>query len=329
MQDLGFDLPLIQYLFEHRTPALTAFFQVWTFLGDMAGYILVVALLFAAFDKRLAFRLAVLVLLTMSLNHLLKTGIANPRPFIVEGTYLQKWAVSASTAELLAGEFSTPSGHAMAGAAFYGYLYLRAKHHPWVKALAIAAILLLGLSRPYLGVHYLEDVLMGWVLGIGIALVAARRGERFAAWWNRFALSRRMLSVVGASLAVILATSLFHAASPFGPPLPIVSYLGFLTGILLAYPLEASWIGFDPRSASPVVKALRFALGAGLVIGTLALLDGVFEALASDASLLGMLLRYVRYAMAGIAGLLLAPFLFVQFGLAGRQEPSPQEARAA
>jgi hypothetical protein len=33
--------------------------------------------------------------------------------------------------------------------------------------------------------------------------------------------------------------------------------------------------------------------------------------------------------MAGIAGLLLAPFLFVRFGLAGRQDPSLQEARAA
>jgi membrane-associated phospholipid phosphatase len=321
MQDLDFDLPLIQYLFEHRTPALTAFFQAWTFLGDMGGYILVVSLLFAAFDKRLAFRLAVLVLLTMSLNHLLKTGIANPRPFIVEGTYLEKWAVSASAARLLAGEFSTPSGHAMAGASFYGYLYMRVKH-PWVKAGAIAAILLLGLSRPYLGVHYLEDVLMGWVLGIAIALVAARQDERFAAWWNRFALSQRMLVVTGASLALILITQPLYAASPHGPPLPIVSYLGFLSGILLAHPLEAKWIGLDPRSRGGVVKALRFALGAGLVIATLALLDGLFEALASDTSLLGMLLRYVRYAMAGIAGLLLAPFLFVRFGLAGRFEPA-------
>ena len=328
MHDLGFNLPLLQYLFEHRTPALTAFFSAFTFLGDMEGYILVVALLFAAFDKRLGFRLAVLVLITMSLNHLLKTGIANPRPFITEGTYLQKWAVSPSTAKLLAGEFSTPSGHAMACAAFYGYLYARAKRR-WLKAAAIAAILLVGLSRPYLGVHYLEDVLMGWVLGGLIALVAVRQGERVAARWNQRALSQRMLIAVGGSLAVILVTQPLYAASPYGPPLPIVSYLGFLSGILLAYPLEARWIGLDPRSRGPLVKALRFAIGAGLVIGTLALLDGIFEAIASDTSLLGLLLRYVRYAMAGIAGLLLAPFLFVRFGLAGRQDPSLQEARAA
>jgi membrane-associated phospholipid phosphatase len=318
MHDLGFDLPLIQYLFEHRTPALTALFQAITFLGDIDGYILVIALLFAAFDKRLAFRLAVLVLLTMSLNHLLKTLIANPRPFIVEGTWLQKWAVSPRMAELLAGEFSTPSGHAMAGASFYGYLFARVQNR-WVKAGAAAAILLLGLSRPYLGVHYFEDILLGWALGILAALAAVRYGERVARAWNRRPLSQQMLIVLASSLAVLLVTHPIYASSPYGPPLPIVSYLGFLSGILLAYPLEAKWIDFDPRRGAPLLKLIRFALGAGLVIGTLSLLDAVFEPIASDTSLLGMLLRYVRYAMAGIAGLLLAPLLFVRGGLAARR----------
>jgi len=268
------------------------------------------------------------VLLTMSLNHLLKTRIANPRPFIVEGTYLQKWAVSPAMAELLAGEFSTPSGHAMAGASFYGYLCARVQNR-WVKVGAVAAILLLGLSRPYLGVHYFEDILLGWVLGILAALAAVSYGERLASAWKRRSLLQQMLIVQASSLAVLLVTHPIYASSPYGPPLPIVSYLGFLSGILLAYPLEAKWVEFDPRSRAPLLKLIRFALGAGLVIGTLALLDGIFEALASDTSLLGMLLRYVRYAAAGIAGLLLAPFLFVRFGLAGRQEPSPQEVKAA
>ena len=141
MTESGFSLDLIQFLFENRTAPATALFQLFTFLGEIEGYVLVVCLIYVAYDKKLAVRLAVLALVTMSLNHVLKSLIANPRPFIGEGTYAEKWAVSASKAEELATEYSTPSGHAMTGASFYSYLYASVKNR-YVRIAAIAALLL-------------------------------------------------------------------------------------------------------------------------------------------------------------------------------------------
>lgn len=69
---------------------------------------------------------------------------------------------------------SFPSGHAFGVTVICGLLlYLSLKYiaEPWGIAIAIslgAFILLVGISRIYLGAHYPTDVIAGWMLG-GIA----------------------------------------------------------------------------------------------------------------------------------------------------------------
>lgn len=79
--------------------------------------------------------------------------------------------------------FSFPSGHATTAMALYGllayflyrhyYAHARRKLFLWLAAVLILAI---GFSRIYLGVHYLSDVLAGFLLGalwllVGISVV--------------------------------------------------------------------------------------------------------------------------------------------------------------
>src|SRR5262249_13047803 len=151
MGELAFRSDWVQYFADHRSPVLTAIFQLFTFAGEIEGYILIVALVYAAYDKRLGVRLAVVTLVTMSLNHALKTLIRNPRPFQSDGSYLSKWAVTPERAADLATEYSTPSGHAMGAASFYTYLYANTRKH-WARIGIVLCILLIGASRPYLGV---------------------------------------------------------------------------------------------------------------------------------------------------------------------------------
>jgi membrane-associated phospholipid phosphatase len=162
---LPFNLGLVQFLADHRNVYLTKLAHVAAFAGGVEGYILLAALIYVVWNKRLAIQLSVVMLAASSINDLLKLLVRNPRPFIVQGTYLQKWAVSAKSARNLAMEFSTPSGHATAAAAFYTYLYGKVCSRA-VRIVAVAAILIIGISRPYLGVHYFEDVFLGWALGV-------------------------------------------------------------------------------------------------------------------------------------------------------------------
>ena len=97
--------------------------------------------------------LAVLAVLAANLtSHVLKRLIGRERP------PAEQWLVEASN-------YSLPSGHATGAAAFAMALTLIIG---WVGALVI------GLSRLALGVHWVEDVLTGWILGVIVATVT---------WW--------------------------------------------------------------------------------------------------------------------------------------------------
>jgi membrane-associated phospholipid phosphatase len=83
--------------------------------------------------------------------------------------------------------YAFPSGHAAGSAAFYvctaAWLLAHLRHRPrrlrWSVGVAAAAMVLwVSLSRLYLGVHYLSDVLAGMLLGslwVLLWLAAARR----------------------------------------------------------------------------------------------------------------------------------------------------------
>jgi membrane-associated phospholipid phosphatase len=310
-----FNIDLVQSLFDQRSDTLLMLAQASSYLGEVEGYVVVVTLIYTCFDKGLAFRLAVMALLAMLANHFLKLLIRNPRPFVADDTYLSKWAVTPENARELASEFSTPSGHAMSASAFYAYLAASVRNNP-VRALALFVIMITGLSRPYLGVHYLEDVLLGWAIGLGFVFVAFRFQARIGAAWQTLGFGAQATVAVSASLIIYMLTLLSNGGDAARQPLLFVEYLGFLTGIVAARPLEAQYVNFDPKSGSIPAKLGRWLIALMMVIVPLVGLDLLFTSLADEASIVGHGLTYVRYALAGFAGLFLAPLLFVRLGLA-------------
>lgn len=305
----------MQFLVEHRTALLTKIFLAASFFGETYAFILLVTLIYDMFDKTLAVRLSVVVLLSMCLNQVLKIIIKNPRPFIRENTYLQKWAVSTENAKELALEYSTPSGHAMGGSAFYSYLYAAVENR-FVKVIAVVAILLTGLSRPYLGVHYPGDILIGWTIGLLIGLVSIKYADQISDGWNRLYYGGRAVIVVVGSLGLWLITIAINGWRIDSQPLTFLGYAGFLTGIVLGYPLELRIVRFDPKSSGPLAKVLRFGISMAAALASLLLLEALFRAIATDYSIFGNLLQYIRYTVAGVVTIFVAPLFFTKIGLA-------------
>ncbi|TGD82777.1 phosphatase PAP2 family protein [Hymenobacter wooponensis] len=106
----------------------------------------------------------VVALGSITLNLVLKQFYHRPRPLLP--------LVSASG-------LSFPSGHAMISASFYGLLiylvqvHVRSKALRWGLTTGLAVlIILIGLTRVYLRVHYATDVLAGFTAGLVWLVVA-------------------------------------------------------------------------------------------------------------------------------------------------------------
>ena len=177
-----FDQPLTAYLAAHRTGGLTALSRTLTTIGGAAVLIPLTALAAAALAwAGRTWRPLWITALTLAGSQLLvatiKLLVARPRP-------------SAIFAVLTAHGYSFPSGHATSSLAAFGILAWLTNtvmsHRPAQAVVRTIAGLLaagIGLSRIYLGVHYLSDVLAAWALGAGwltavIATLTAASGLR-------------------------------------------------------------------------------------------------------------------------------------------------------
>ena len=143
-----------------RNPYLTIIMKIITRLCNFEGILLFTILSFIIIkDKKIALTIPLNIVLATLINQVLKHIIRRPRPI---GYRLIK-----------IGGFSFPSGHAMVSMAFYGYLlYLaniyikKPKHKKIIISILITIIILIGISRVYLGVHFCSDIITGYCISL-------------------------------------------------------------------------------------------------------------------------------------------------------------------
>ena len=150
---------------------------VFTFLGEETFAILLLIAVYWCWDKRIGEYLLFSLYTAMSLNGLLKDIICRPRPFLNDEfsdlRYVKVKGLLVDT-EHLSSSWSFPSGHSQTAGSIYGSLINGRKLG--IKVCGIAVILLVMLSRVYLGVHYPTDTIVGAVLGLLCAWVCGLLG---------------------------------------------------------------------------------------------------------------------------------------------------------
>ena len=139
---------------------LTCFFKFITNFASFSYIIIFIILLFIFIkNKWIGIVIAINSVNSSIINKILKVIFVRPRPNVLR--------------LIKQGGYSFPSGHAMASMTFYGfliYLIIKSNINKNIKILLISLltilILLIGISRIYLGVHYASDILAGYLVSI-------------------------------------------------------------------------------------------------------------------------------------------------------------------
>ncbi|GGQ98549.1 phosphatase PAP2 family protein [Deinococcus ruber] len=242
--------------------------QLWlaiTMLGRDEVFIVLLALYSWLVNPEGMRRLGVAFSLSYLTNSALKYGLNLPRPFAHDP------ALASAAAKATAGGPGLPSGHAQLSASlWFGMAWQLAESgrgRRWVWVLAAVVVLLVSLSRLVLGVHYPSDVLIGLLIGVLFAWLAAARLAllRWNVWFP-------LLLLVGSAFL------------PSSTPREFAVGLGLLAGFWLLrheFAAPSTWAG---RVGVAVIGlALVFAVYFGLAA---VLPQGVRE------SGLGRALRY-------------------------------------
>ncbi len=287
------------------SPTLDLPFFALSWLGNEIFFLVALPLIYWCIDRRLGARLAILFLLSSYLNAVFKVWAGQPRPYMVDERVLPLDPITS-------GGF--PSGHAQNTTALWGYLALHYRRR-WLWWVTGALLLLVPLSRLYLGVHFPVDLLGGYVIGALALLYFMRRQPRVEGWLARQSLRWQVSVAALGSLALLW---LLPAPDDNG-----VATAATLLGMGVGFALERAYVRFAPPTEWRQ-RLICFAVGA-LPLALIYL--GLRLAFAELEP--APFWRYLRYALVGFWAAFGAPWLFVRLGLAGVEAMATTPQRGA
>lgn len=264
---------------------------VWlSVLGIEKFYILILPILFWSVHKKFGLRLAYVFITGMFINAWLKAAWQIVRPIGVPG--IRSGYLSSATS------YSMPSGHAQGPMMFWTMLYRWTKRK-WIVFLGSILVLLIGLSRLYLGLHWPIDVLVGW----GLGLLIGGLGWALGVWWSYRKAPFHWRLFFAITLPLLLYAFHHHGSGS--------EYAAYLFGIGVGAVFEERFV------QSSLDKAVWKRICASIIgIGGIIAVQWIVK--WAGHSLGWLLLRDMGI---GIWGTWIAPWLFIKSGLY-HHEPS-------
>ena len=308
MDRLNIEWEILEFLNRFSSNALTIVFWFISLIGGGEFTLLVILVLYYCYDKEKAEKIAFASIFAMLTNGLIKNLVSASRPF--EGldgrTHLRKidknrtGHLSEIVNKLDDGATgpSFPSGHSQnVGSLFTSLtLYIRKK---WMLIISIIVMILIPLSRLYLGVHFPSDVIVGLAAGVVISTALFYLLKFF---------HKKNISInyLYGATAIIFLPFLFifynvPKAADFFKTYGL--FVGFFVGIMI----EKKYVNFS-TDVSLLKKGIRLILALCMLLMIKDNLKVIFNIISVENNLLAML----RYLLTIFSVIGFLPFLFTR-----------------
>ena len=303
-------MSFLYFLESLRNPVFDAIFSLITLLGEETVFMAIGMIAFWCIDKYQGYYLLSTGFLGTAINQTLKMLFRIPRPWLQDPNF----TIVESAREAATG-YSFPSGHTQTSVGAFGG-FARWNKNTLLRIAAIAACILVPLSRMYLGVHTPLDV--GVSIVIALILVFA-----LYPLFKRAATSPKTMYILLSSLAIItMAYLVFVSFFPFPEEVyselnvkNLVSaqknaytLLGCSLGLLLVYWLDQRFIKFTTKAVW-WAQILKVAGGLGAVLIVKELLRYPIDAICGGH----LIARSIRYFLMVAVGGALWPMTFKYF----------------
>lgn len=258
-----------------------------TQLGDLYAFILLAVILYWAIDKRFAYKFFFAFVGSALVNSVLKVIVQRPRPYNEPGIE----SVFTKTHG-----YSFPSGHSQAtGVIFYSMNNEFGKKNKIIRGLLIALLVLVPLSRVYLGQHYLTDVIAGASIGILMSYLMFKLFDLMKDKEHIYPLF---------IIPVIVVIMIIFRNGDYGSYKDLFVAAGGYIGFTSGYAIEKIYVKHDVKT-NIQNKILKVLIG---LIGVAIVYFGLKFVFPNN----NLLLDSLRYALVALFAALGAPFLFAK-----------------
>jgi hypothetical protein len=147
-----------------------------------------------------------------------------------------------------------PSGHSMGTTSLWGYLVIKLRNS-YMMIIGLTIIILVAISRLYLGVHYLIDVVGGLLFGVALILGFLVFEPKLSVMINTLKFPQKL----ALSILIPVIFTIFAFLSLPGDT-RVISGIGALFGISIGYVLECETTNFN-LDVSSKQKVFRVIIG--------------------------------------------------------------------
>ena len=266
------------------------FFYVVTQLGEEMFYIVALAFVYWSFNKKLGKKLAIVVLTSLWINGFFKFLLKLPRP-------------PKSVQKIEASGYGFPSGHAQGSTTLWGYLSLKIKKN-WFYLFSAILIAMISYSRIYLQVHYIQDIIGGFLLGVATLIAFEYIDRKSTSHLSSVSFLQKL--AIPAIFTLILVSVPYILFSSSDDIAGMIVIAGAFFGITEGFIIEEEKVKLnDPTTTKS--RIIRFLIGLTIVIPIMIALRQVLSESLTSVFLL--------YTIIGLLMGLVVPYIFKKLEL--------------